>query len=143
MIETILNTQKYRLLWYLPLLLSPIFWPWLMIILALLVGVTQGFLTYLQGVRPDKVLDVAKNPKIIGASLYIIMFIVVILSIGTLIWFTFSSFPAENMETYLSMKYIVIGILWTLLIEAICITVCTKYALRHLPESTEENTKKE
>ena len=137
MIETLLNKQKYRLLWYLPLLLSPIFWPWLMFILAFLVGTTQGYITCLQGVRPDKVLEVAKNPRIMGAFLNITMFIVVIISLITLVWFTFSS-PTENIDIYLSMKYITVGVLWALFVEAIWITVCTKYALRHIPESNQD-----
>jgi len=109
-----------------------------MFIIAFLVGITQGVITYIQFMRKEIVIDVAKNPKIMGIFINSVIFIVALLSIGTLIWFTFYS-TSEDINIYLNLKYVTIGALWTLMIEASCIAACTSYALKHNTESKESN----
>ena len=125
--STVINSPgKYRILWYLPILLSPLWWPWVMFIMATLVGVTQGFLEYTQRMMPKKVVDIANNPKKVGVIYSILFFIVSIISISTLVILTFSpnvvGFTYKNFENFVNIKYIALGFLWCFFVEAAYIT---------------------
>ena len=100
-----------------------------MFILAILVGIAQEEIYYLRYL-PKETAKVLKNPYASGVPFVISSLTVVLLSIIALIYLTFGSFSSEDINWYISARYVIVGLLWTIFVEAIYVTIRVKLLIK-------------